>query len=272
MDRFMEPSPFSALLAQFIGGCSNSWTSTCKAAKRYAETRGCCSCQYRFRYLLNVAEQDESHGNCLLWICRMSSDVPYLPVCFFWYARITSVFKQLDERSGLTHTCLNLSFRREPVEGLRCISCTDRDVPVWVRGCELDDEDLYYVCSKCLIQTHEQIKHSAATAELEDDTFQRTVDKWETITEDVNFLYIREFISPAIYGTILRTRICPKRCAYCQPTWTGWYCDWCGVTGGDVRFRRLWYYDTNEIPGFADAIDDSSDSGMGSLMRSVDTI
>ena len=140
MDRFMEPNSFSDVLAEFIGDCSSSWTSTCKAAKRYAETRGCCSCQYRFRYLLNVAELDESRNNRLLWIWRMSSDVPYLPVCFFWYSRITCVFKHLDEKLGLTHTCWNLRFRRQSAEGLRCILCTDRDVPL----CEMKNHVQYH--------------------------------------------------------------------------------------------------------------------------------
>ena len=251
MDCFMEHSPRSDLLARFLGGCSNAWTTTCKAAKLYAVTYGCCSCHYRFQYLLNLAEQDEYHMNPLVRMCCLSSEVPYLPVCFFWYARINCVIKHVDERLEMSHPCSGLYFHCDRVEGLRCLLCTNRDVPVWARCAGSENDELYHICSSCLVQTHQRIKHTAETAEQHDILFQRTIAKHDKKNEDENFVYTRELCSPAIYGTTMRTRINPKPCVHCQPTWTGWNCNWCGATNGYVDSQRLWY-NTDTIPGFVE--------------------
>ena len=238
MDYYPACSLQSDLLARFLGG-SSRWTTTCKAAREFAVTNGLCSCQYRFQCLLNLAQREyrTAFEECgwLLRTCCLSQDLPCPPVCLFWYTRIKCSIEWLDQQSGLSDKCQFLSFRHDSFNKLECRNCTSQSASVWEREAILYSEKRCYYCSKCLLEAHQQIKHTVATAQHYDVLFQRIMTTYTDIRISERWVFTVEAFHLELYGVCLQTKVPHMYCEYCEQYWFGWYCWWC----------RTWmYHDT----------------------------
>lgn len=233
MDYYMACSLQFDLLARFLGG-SSRWTITCKAALELALEHSFCSCQYRFQSLLRLAE---TRSEPLVKTCNLSRLLFRLPVSVFWHARITSVIKHIDQVLGLTDQCDALVYQVELVGRLECLFCASRSFAVWERKSLHDSDKHYFCCSKCLIQAYHQIKHTATTSQHQANVLQRVLAHrngpnmefrcGETIYDGTKWVvHTNELFFPDIHGISLR-KVERPRCAHCDGTWRGWYCQWC---------------------------------------------
>ena len=168
---FVERSEWCELLIHFLGG-SSRWTQTCKTARQFALANDICSCHYRSQYWLKLAEQNKGKVGEMVRMYCLGDEKPATPVFFFWYARMQCVKNRLDasivceckQHHGCSCTSDGFRFRNNVTKELECRLCKSASVSLWERECHLHNhEPPDFVCCRCLIMIHQDIKHDTAT-------------------------------------------------------------------------------------------------------------
>jgi hypothetical protein len=227
MHCFMDDSERSHILARFLGEHEGMWSTTCAGARNCVMARGSgkCRCELRFEYLLNVSAQ----GGDLTRTERLDLKRPTMPLSFFWYARINSAIRGLDQELGVGDQCASLYCHTALTGRLACHCCKSLLHPVWERRAARHIRTRYY-CTICIVNAHKQIKHDSTTIRAYKDLVQNNVDR-ACEMDHGKFIHVVEVSHRCNYGLVLTSRAVNNKlsCTCCDPSWSGWRCFSCGA-------------------------------------------